>query len=104
MWTNNLGTIVLHSGAYRNRNPRSFDPIGIDNNASNALSLFLKIDTIPIIKPITPKPAINEVGRGILKFYNYSHLSMLSEKILAKVTEYEEAVENPFVIPVLFPQ
>ena len=59
---NNLGTIVLHSGAYKNINPRSFYPIGIDNNVSNALSLFLKIDTTSIIKPITPKPAINGEG------------------------------------------
>ena len=41
-------------------------PIGIDNNVSNDLSLFLTNDTIPIINPITPKPAINGMGRGIL--------------------------------------
>ena len=41
-------------------------PTRKDNNVSNDLSLFLTNDTIPIMNPITPKPAINGVGRGIL--------------------------------------
>ncbi|MDD2435173.1 MAG: hypothetical protein PHO63_02845 [Bacilli bacterium] len=39
-------------------------PTGIDNKTNNDLSLFLKIDIIPKIKPITPNVTINSDGNG----------------------------------------
>lgn len=38
----------------------------MDNHVNKALSLFFIADMTPITKPITPKPAMNGVGKGNL--------------------------------------